>query len=115
MALDTFNPPVRPSPSPENSPEFRVLEAEFGDGYTQATRDGLNHIRDVVSLRWDTLTPDQANTIETFLRDKGGDTPFLFTLADDVERQWKCKKYSRTRSNPATISAEFREDFSLVG
>jgi phage-related protein len=115
MALNVFVPPVGPSPGTENTPEFRILESEFGDGYSQSTRDGLNHIRQVRQLRWDTLTPDQANAIEGFILAQGGDTPFLYAMTDDVQRQWRCKKYTRTNGTPVTISAEFREDFSLQG
>jgi phage-related protein len=114
MALATFTPPVDPSPGTDNTPEFKIKEAQFGDGYTQVTRDGLNHIRDVVNLRWDVLTPEQADTIEAFIVGKGGDTPFKYALRGDTTRQWTCKRYSRSRGSPNTMTAEFRENFSIV-
>jgi phage-related protein len=114
MALATFAPPVDPSPGTDTSPEFKLKKAEFGDGYSQMTRDGLNHIRRVVSLRWDTLTQSQANNIENFILARGGDTPFLYALRGDTARQWTCERISRTRGSPNTVSLELRESFALV-
>lgn len=114
MPLNSFTPPVAPSPGTENTPEIRLKKAEFGDGYTQTSRDGLNHIRDVVSLKWDVLTEAQADTIEAFIRTQGGDTPFLYALRGDVVRQWTCEKYTRTRGSPNTVTAEFRASFAIA-
>ena len=114
MPLQTFIPPIPPSKS-DVRPEFKILEAEFGDGYTQSVPDGLNHIRDVANLSWDALTPAQADTIETFIRNHGGTTPFLYTLSDSAtQRQWVCKEFSRTRGTPNKVTATFRQDFSSV-
>ena len=63
MAFPTFTPPVPPSPGTANKPKVKLLKAEFGDGYTQTTRDGLNHVRRTLSLKWEFLTPTQAKTI----------------------------------------------------
>jgi phage-related protein len=113
MALATFNPPVPPSPGTDTAPEFKLRKAPFGDGYSQITRDGLNHIRRVVSLRWDTLTEAQAETIESWILGKGGDTPFLYALRGDTARQWTCDRISRTRGTPNTVSLELRESFAV--
>lgn len=96
------------------TPEFKLKKADFGDGYSQVTRDGLNHIRRVVSLRWDVLTEAQADTIENWILGKGGDTPFLYALRGDAARQWTCERISRTRGSPNTVAIELREDFALA-
>jgi phage-related protein len=114
MALDTFQPPVAPSPGTQKQYKPRLKQADFGDGYTQPTRDGLNHIRRVVPLKWTTLTETQAKAIEDFLIEKGGDTPFLYALTDDVTRQWRCEQWNRSLDTPNTITATFNEDFSIV-
>src|SRR5690606_29261995 len=44
-AIPTFDPPFAPSPGAQNKPEIKILQAEFGDGYSQPTPNGLNHIR----------------------------------------------------------------------
>lgn len=114
MALDTFAPPVAPSPGTRTRFGLKLKEAEFGDGYTQITRDGLNHIRRTVPLRWDTLTIAQAQALEDFFVGKGGDTPFLYALSNDTTRQWRCKEFARERSGPNTFEATLIEDFSPV-
>jgi phage-related protein len=113
MTLATFNPPVGPSPGTSTRPELRLKKAEFGDGYTQTTRDGLNHLRRVVALKWDMLTEPQADTIEVFFETQGGDMPFLYALRGDVLRQWTCEEWERTRDSPNTVSATLRECFTL--
>jgi phage-related protein len=82
MTLPTFSPPIAPAPGLRRKPEVRLRVAEFGEGYTQITRD-LNHIRKVETLEWPVLTVAQANQIVGFLEERGGDQPFLYRLPDD--------------------------------
>lgn len=117
MALETFTPPVPPSPGTENRPEFKLLKAEFGDGYTQVTRDGMNHMRKVLSLNWDTLLPEQAREIIDFLERHGGDTAFYYTPSDEtVPIKWTCEEFSdrRGKSGLREIRAVFRQSFNLA-
>lgn len=114
MALPTFEPPVPPSPGTETTPKYKLRIANFGDGYTQATPDGLNHVRRTVRLRWDVLTVAQAEYIESFLIARGGYEPFLYALSDDETRQWICREHTRKRDAPNSITAVFEEDFSIV-
>jgi phage-related protein len=113
-ALNNFVPPVDPSPGTKTKPVLKLKAADFGDGYTQVTRDGLNWIRQVATLQWDLLLPAQAGVIEQFFIGQGGDTPFYYALRDDVIRKWTCKDWERDRNNVGKISATFREDFSLL-
>lgn len=117
MALDTFDPPIPPSPGTKRKPRVRLLEVEFGDGYTQTTRDGLNHIRRTLSLEWELLTPTQAAEITDFLEEKGGDIPFLYQPSDDpAPLQWRCKDWDDTNGKGGwrKVKATFEQDFSLV-
>lgn len=116
MAIETFVPPIPPSPGTSNKPEFKVLEAEFGDGYTQAGADGLNNIRDVLSLEWETLTPAQAEAIITFIRRQYGARPFWYTPSNGVRQKWTCKEYTDKRGEGGlrTVTATFRQSFNLV-
>lgn len=114
MALQTFTPPIKPSESSVR-PEIKILEAQFGDGYTQVAPDGLNHIRDVLTLSWKMLRPAQADQIETFLRAHGGTTPFYYTISDTVtQKKWTCREWDRKRATPNELTCTFREDFSLA-
>jgi phage-related protein len=115
MALPTFNPPMRPSPGTGHSPEISLRRTPFGDGFVQASPTGLNHIRKVVSLRWDYLTLDEANEIEAFLIQQGGYRPFWYLLnGETVPRKWVCDTWTKTDNHPAQVTATFREDFTTA-
>jgi len=114
MALNTFTPPVGPSSGTKTKPEIKLKEAQFGDGYTQTTRDGLNHLRKVVTLQWDILLEAQGDAIENFFDAQGGDTPFYYTIRGDISRKWTCKDYDRTHGEVNKVTATLREDFSIL-
>jgi phage-related protein len=116
MSISTFVPPIPPSPGTANKPEIKLLEAQFGDGYTQVTRDGLNHIRKILTLSWDGLVPAHAKIITDFLEARGGDESFLYTPSDEaVPIQWTCKEWDdkRTQGGLRVITATFRQNFNL--
>lgn len=114
MALQTFNPPVPPSPGTKVKPAYSLRKAEFGDGYTQAQPTGLNHVKLTANLRWDVLSIEDASAIENFLKARGGYEPFLYALSDDITRQWVCTDHDRSRDAPNQVTATFVEDFSIV-
>jgi phage-related protein len=115
MPFATFNPPIAPSPGTSQTPKINIHEAEFGDGYSQPTAAGLNHIRREIQLKWDALTLSQKNSINNFFTGKGGYTPFYYQIyGDDSALKWTCKEW--TVDSPAgywTISATFVQSFAL--
>jgi len=116
MALETFVPPIPPSPGTRARPKVRLLKAEFGDGYTQTTRDGINHIRKTLELEWETLTPAQAKQITDFLERHGGDIPFYYTPSNEtVPIKWTCEEWEDTRGQGGlrTVTCTFEQSFSL--
>jgi phage-related protein len=117
MTLPTFNPPVAPSPGTADKPEINLLEAEFGDGYSQPTPNGLNHIRRVLRLTWDVLTPDQAESILSFFRARGGSKPFLYTPRDEATPvAWTCREWrdQSITGGLLTVSATLRQSFGAA-
>lgn len=117
MALQVFNPPVAPSPGTEDKPKFKLLKAEFGDGYTQIARDGVNHIRRVLALSWEVLTPTQANAIVDFMLAQGGDTPFWYTPSDETTPvKWTCADPSMKRGEGGmrSVSLTLEQSFNLM-
>ncbi|MTD98797.1 phage tail protein [Paracoccus sp. YIM 132242] len=115
MALDVFQPPMRPSPGTGHAPEVNLRKASFGDGYVQASPAGLNHIRCVISFRWDYLTLNEARTIEGFLIAQGGYVPFYYTLnGEATPRKWTCAEWSLTEGYPCRFTATFKEDFTTA-
>lgn len=113
MAFPTFTPPVRQSPGTKFAPEIKTREADFGDGYTQSAPDGLNHIREVVTLQWSVLTPDQAKEIYDWLKARGGYQPFKYDVDEGEVKNWTCKEFTRSRETPYTVTATFREYFGV--
>ncbi|PVA06108.1 phage tail protein [Thalassorhabdomicrobium marinisediminis] len=114
MALQTFAPSIAPSPAGTITPQVNLRTAEFGDGYTQAGPAGLNHIREVVALKWNGITPAQREELEAFFRAHGGYKAFLYQpygFATPV--RWTCKEWSSTTKTPQTFTAKLRQDFSF--
>lgn len=113
MALPTFNPPVRPGPGFPVKPELSLNQVSFGDGYTLASPNGLNHIRQTVTLSWEGLTQAQKTAIETFLFARGGYKPFLYKpYGFSQALRWICAEWSGSHGAPFTFTATLKQDFS---
>ncbi|MFA9261793.1 MAG: phage tail protein [Undibacterium sp.] len=113
MALSTFTPPVAQSPGMSLRTDLKLLEAEFGDGYTQSGPDGLNYIRDTVSISWDALTDAQRTTINSFFRGLGGHTPFYYQPPGYTAAvKWTCKMWDSKRDSGFwKMTAELKQSF----
>lgn len=115
MAFPTFTPPVAASPGSKKTQQLKLLKNEFGDGYTQAVRQGYNHIRRTISLNWDALTRAQRDTIIAFLEARGGDQTFYYQHYDEASpRKYTCEQWDS--SNPDgvfSVSAELVESFEF--
>lgn len=115
MSLLTF--PTTPGPS-RADPDVtaRVLESQYGDGYTQTTADGLNAISQSYAVAWGLLTKTELTTFLDFLTAHGGHTPFLWTppLASAAQ-QWKCKTWKPAPLGGGwhSLSCTFKESFDL--
>lgn len=101
MSLNTFSPAVAPSPGTDSKLKPKLLVADFGDGYTQASPDGVNWLKRTVTLTWDTLLPSQADAIDAFFRAQGGYIPFYYTVSDDPlgAQRWTCVDWSQQRQS----------------
>lgn len=117
MALDTFSPPINPSVNgTSNENEFRVLEAGFGDGYTQRTPDGLNTLKEKYTLIFEPLTESEYETLETFLNQKQGAEAFLYAIPpSSTQKKWTCKKYNKLfkSGNLVGLQMEIRREYDL--
>lgn len=115
MTLPVFAPPIAPSPGTGRKMNFNILEAEFGEGYSQPTRAGINHRRRELSLNWETLTDVQAFAIADFLDERGGDRSFFYTPPRETKPvKWTCREYDDTVNTNGTrkISAKFVQSFT---
>ena len=116
MTIPTFTPPCNPSPGFTTTPEVKLLKADFGDGYSQVSPNGLNHVRAVVeSLSWDVLAADERDQIIDFLKACGGTEPFWFALPHGVTTKWTCEQWSDQAISGGfhRVTATFRQSFDL--
>jgi phage-related protein len=85
MATFTWTPSFG---SPESS-QPKVLEADFGDGYSQRVRMGLNSDPKTWDLRFDNRADAERDQIRNFLEARGGVEAFDWTTL-----------YEQTGKNP---------------
>jgi len=115
MAADTFIPPVAPSSEGTSTAiNMKVRRAEFGDGYSQRTPDGLNFTGRVVTLTWPALVEADLETIVSFFTGLGGASTFTYTLPfESTQFKWTCATLqagyvdATMRSLVATLQQEF--------
>ena len=115
MTISIFTPPIAPSPGTPFRPTIAINRAEFGDGYTQTSAKGLNHIRENVDLRWNGLTEAQFVEIRTFFEAQGGYLPFLYRVRGKAApMRWTCAEWSGSDASPWTFTAKLVQDFGAV-
>lgn len=111
--MATF-PDYRPVFSAKKESNPRTRRVQFGDGYEQRARFGLNQNPKQWSLTFDQTTED-ANVIATFL-DARADDSNSFDWTPPYETQsykWVCESWTREIYSPhrARITATFRQVF----
>lgn len=90
--METFSPPYAPHvEGTSKSTKLRVTKVQYGDGYSQRTRDGINAADRTLDLSWKFLTRAEAKQISDFFESLGGDQAFLYTdPSDSIVRKWTC-------------------------
>lgn len=112
--LPTFKPPIGPSPGTSHDRKINLWEAEFGDGYSQPTPKGLNHIRRTLDLKWDALSYEQMEEIITFFTRMAGNQPFYYKpFGVPSAIKWTCKRFKETTNDGIwSVSAELEQSFT---
>lgn len=110
--IPVFSPPREPT-TIDRTREVRTLQTDFGDGYQQVCPDGLNPLRDTLTVKWDNLTVTQAMDIDGFFQVRSA-APFSWQPPQQPQTKlWRCKSWSVTYSERYVgISAQFEEVFS---
>lgn len=106
--MATF-PSIQPTYGASKTSRPRVLNVQFGDGYSQRVRFGLNTDLKSWNLTWNVSETD-ADTIESFLEARAGVESFEWTPLDtSTAYRWICQEWSKTIPyvNRATITATF--------
>lgn len=116
--MDVFNPTIAPSQSgTSKATTAAVNTAQFGDGYSQRARDGINSISRSLSLSWESLTFAQATQLDDFFSEHAGDQSFLYQLPGDaVQRTWVCSSWKNGYEwgLGGSFSATLQEVFDIV-
>jgi phage-related protein len=102
--METFPSNIYPEyDGNKRSISARVLESKLGDGYSQRCADGLNFLDEKASWVFK-LTDTEADTLETFLVDRGGWDAFNWQPPRHAtSKKWICKGWER-EYEPATKS-----------
>ena len=114
---DTFPAGIAYTPSYSSSlaKKYRVLKAEFGEGYTQRSRDGINSIQRTYNAVWNNILSANALVIKDFLDALGGADSFEWQHPEDTAAaRWTCPDgHSETFVSVDTVnlSAVFVEEF----
>lgn len=99
--------PLR-EPSTTRKPRTRVMQ--FGDGYSQRSKDGLNNDLRTLSLKF-RKRDSEIDCIDRFLGERGGVESFFYIHKDGVPRLYICEEWTRVDLDFQTseISATFKE------
>jgi phage-related protein len=114
VALNTFS--WLPSYSTKVDKSPRILEAAFGDGYSQRTGDGINNNPATWEISIATRYDTEADAVMAFLDGQKGYIPFNWTPPGATAAlKFISKKYGRTytNNNLSGITATFDQVFDL--
>jgi phage-related protein len=110
--MATF-PAITPAYGAQKSSQPNVRTVQYGDGYSQRLRYGLNQDAKRWDLTWQNITETNADTIETFLEARAGAESFDWTTPEGSTGKWICPQWNKTIPyvNRATITATFIQVF----
>jgi phage-related protein len=112
--MATF-PSINPKYGASKRSRPRVRNVQFGDGFSQRLRYGLNQDPKQWNLTFEVSETD-ADTIESFLEARAGAESFDWSPPDETETyKWICQDWSKSIPylNRATITATFQQVFEL--
>lgn len=112
-------PPEALPPSPSTAPRknFRVLRADFGDGYSQRTPDGLNVQMEEWTMVWSNVTLAEKNVITNFIDSLQGVGAFYYTMpGESIQKVWSCDAITATPDgyNNFQLSATFKREYDIA-
>ncbi len=109
--MATF-PSIVPDYGASKASKPNVRNVQFGDGYSQRLRYGLNTDLKVWTLTWQYITEADSDTIETFLEARGGAEHFDWSPPDETETyKWICQQWSKqmTSAGLNQLTATFQQ------
>ena len=109
MATFTYTPSFEAT----ESSKPRVRKTQFGDGYRQSIRFGLNTDPKEWTLQFSNRTDSERDQITAFLDARGGVESFDWTSPRNIAGKYVCEEWQVTLSNCNNnqIQATFRQVF----
>jgi len=114
--MSAFPTTVKPTLGFGKKTETGIIEAQFGDKYTQRSSDGINTIFDTLSLEWACLDSTAYWEMIDFLEDAGGVESFTFLAPGErVTKKYLCKQWdtSHIGNSKYGLTADFLQVFDL--
>jgi phage-related protein len=112
--MATF-PAIAPAYGATKNSAPKVRKTQFGDGYEQRIKFGLNQNPKTWDLSWNNITEANADTIEAFLdaRADDGDSFDWTPPGEPSSSKWVCETWQKTipYTGRAVITATFRQVF----
>lgn len=111
MALQTFTWRVEMRTRP--SYKASVRQFNFGDGYSQTSPQGLNPVKQEISVVVPMLNKAQRDAVLAFFAGNTG-KPFLYSHDGDPARKYTCEEWSEEKHRPDlyTVNATFKQVFT---
>lgn len=113
MAADDFT--WLPSWQYQEQHKPRVLSAQYGDGYEQRARDGINNDPLTWQMQFNTRDDAEAAAIMAFFESRAGADYFTWTPPGLTQGKYICSQYNRQRNqlNDNNVTATFTQVFDL--
>lgn len=108
--------PDRISQSSSSSQEYRVILAQFGNGYEQRQKDGINNSIQQWSVTWENINTSESNEIITAFDTAAGIEPFLWQPPNANQvRKYKVERYDQSvlSGSLSTVSATLKQVFDI--
>lgn len=91
---------------------FRTNEVQFGDGYQQVIKDGINNVVQTWPMSFEGDEMEMQPIYDFFVRHAGA-TAFFWTPPGGVQSLWRVKEFSMTSIGAGlySVTAEFKQAF----
>jgi phage-related protein len=124
MSILIFDPRLESSPTQKLFPDPgfkrahapKLLKTDFGDGYAQRGKDGINSDPLTDTLVWTNLTKAEKDYMDQFMIARQGNQAFLWQASDEtVPNAYVCEvwDYDFVAADVYTFNATFRQVYDL--
>lgn len=117
MAVTALPLQTKISQSSTKQIQTNLLVAQFGDGYTQRTPNGINYARQQWTISWENITNADLVTIETAIASaRYGSDAFTWTPFNEVSSKkfmYQTHGVTFNSGNTCSVNMELTQVFDL--